>query len=50
MTKETLKEIGKFLTDLSKITVGVAFLTPFVKDNSINKCLIIGYWWVYTNK
>jgi len=36
MTKETLKEIGKFLTDLSKITVGVAFLTPFVKDNSLS--------------
>ena len=28
MTQETLKEIGKFLIDLSKITIGVAFLTP----------------------
>lgn len=36
MTKETLKEIGKFLTDLSKITVGVAFLTPFVKDDNLS--------------
>jgi len=36
MTKETLKEIGKFLTDLSKITIGVAFLTPFVKDNNLS--------------
>ncbi len=36
MTKETLKEIGKFLTDLSKITVGIAFLTPFVKENNLS--------------
>ena len=36
MTKETIKEIGKYLIDLSKITVGVAFLTPFVKDNNLS--------------
>ena len=41
MTKETLKEIGKFLTDLSKITVGVAFLTPFVKDNNLSIIALI---------
>ncbi len=36
MTKETLKEIGKFLTDLAKITIGVAFLSPFVKEDSLS--------------
>jgi hypothetical protein len=36
MTKETLKEIGKYLTDLSKITIGIAFLTPLVKDNNLS--------------
>ena len=36
MIKETLKEIGKYLTNLSKITIGVAFLTPFVKDNNLS--------------
>ncbi len=41
MTKETLKEIGKFLTDLSKITIGVAFLTPFVKDNNLSIVALI---------
>ncbi|MEA1973172.1 MAG: DUF6722 family protein [Candidatus Cloacimonadota bacterium] len=41
MTKETLKEIGKFLTDLSKITVGVAFLTPFVKDDNLSIIALI---------
>ena len=41
MTEETLKEIGKFLTDLSKITVGVAFLTPFVKDDNLSVIALI---------
>jgi len=41
MTKETLKEIGKFLTDLSKITIGVAFLTPFVKDDNLSIIALI---------
>lgn len=41
MTKETLKEIGKYLTDLSKITLGVAFLTPFVKDDNLSIIALI---------
>ena len=36
MKRETIKEIGKYLIDISKITVGVAFLTPFVKDNNLS--------------
>ena len=36
MKKETIKEIGKYLIDISKITVGVAFLTPFVKENNLS--------------
>jgi hypothetical protein len=41
MTKETLKEIGKYLIDLSKITIGIAFLTPFVKDNNLSIIALI---------
>ena len=41
MTKETLKEIGKYLTDISKVTIGIAFLTPFVKDNSLSIVALI---------
>ncbi len=36
MKRETIKEIGKYLIDISKITVGIAFLTPFVKENSLS--------------
>jgi len=41
MTNETLKELGKYLIDLSKITVGVAFLTPFVKENDLSIIALI---------
>ena len=41
MTKETLKEIGKYLTDISKVTIGVAFLTPFVKENNLSIIALI---------
>jgi len=42
MTKETLKEIGKFLTDLSKITFAIAILTPLLKDIGVNYPAIMG--------
>lgn len=41
MKKETIKEVGKFLIDLSKITIGIAFLTPLVKNNNISIIAII---------
>ena len=41
MTNETLKELGKYLIDLSKITVGVAFLTPFVKEDDLSIIALI---------
>jgi len=41
MTNETLKEFGKYLIDLSKITVGIAFLTPFVKENDLSIIALI---------
>jgi len=41
MTKETLKEIGKYLTDISKVTIGIAFLTPFVKENNLSIIALI---------
>ena len=42
MTKETLKEIGKFLIDLAKIALGVAFLAPLVKDGIFSILPLIG--------
>jgi len=34
MKKETLKEVGKFILDLSKIIFAVAVITPFVKGSN----------------
>jgi len=42
MTNETLKEIGKYLVDLSKIGLGVAFLAPFVKEGVFSILPLIG--------
>jgi len=33
MKRETLKEAGKFILDLSKIMIAIAVITPFVKDS-----------------
>ncbi len=33
MKKETLKESGKFILDLSKIIFAIAVITPFVKGS-----------------
>jgi len=33
MKKETLKESGKYILDLSKIVIAMAVITPFVKDS-----------------
>ena len=43
MKKDTIKEIGKYLIDISKITVGVAFLTPFVKENDLSYIMLYCY-------
>jgi len=36
MKSETLKEIGKFLIDLSKITIAITFLTPLVRGDELS--------------
>ncbi len=56
MKKETLKEIGKYLLDISKILIALALITPLLKDNSISYVAIglvmilslIGFY--FTNK
>ncbi len=56
MKKETLKEIGKYLLDISKILIALALITPVLKDNSISYVAIalvmilslIGFY--FTNK
>ena len=34
MKKETKKEFGKLIFDFAKISFGIAFLTPLVKENT----------------
>ena len=41
MKKESLKEIGKFHLDLSKITFAVAILPTLLKKGSINDIALI---------
>jgi hypothetical protein len=36
MKQETIKELGKFIMDLSKIVIAIAVITPFVNGGSIN--------------
>lgn len=36
MKKETLKEIGKYHLDISKILAGLAIVSPFMKDGTIS--------------
>jgi len=45
MKKETLKEAGKFILDLSKIMIAIAVITPFVKDShfEISPLIITGF-------
>ena len=35
MKRETLKEAGKYILDLSKIMIAIAVITPFVKESHI---------------
>ena len=42
MKKETLKELGKFGIDLSKIIFAIAILQPLLKNGTINIIAIIG--------
>ncbi len=35
MKKETIKELGKFILDLSKIFIAVSIIAPFVKGIEI---------------
>lgn len=35
MKKETKKELGKFILDLTKIIFAIVIITPFVKGESI---------------
>ena len=36
MKKETIKELGKYLLDSSKILLALAMITPFLKEESIS--------------
>ena len=42
MNRDTLKELGKFGLDISKIIFAIAILTPLTKDASINIYAILG--------
>ena len=42
MKKETLKELGKFGLDLSKIVFAVAILPTILKNGTINGYALIG--------
>lgn len=35
MKKETTKELGKFILDITKIVIAIVVITPFVKGGSI---------------
>ena len=36
MEKETIKEIGRYFLDISKILIGLALVTPFIKDENVS--------------
>ena len=36
LKNETLKEIGKYFLDLSKILIGLALVTPIMKNENIS--------------
>ena len=36
LKNETLKEIGKYFLDLSKILIGLALVTPIMKNEDIS--------------
>ena len=36
MKKETLKELGKYHLDISKILAGLAIVAPFMKDETVS--------------
>lgn len=42
MKKETLKELGKYFLDISKILIALILVTPLMKDNEISS-LAIGF-------
>jgi len=35
MKKETLKELGKLILDVTKIVIAIVVITPFVKGGSV---------------
>jgi len=41
MKKEFLKEVGKFILDLTKIIFAIAIITPFVKDGEFHIAPIV---------
>lgn len=42
MKKETIKEIGKYLLDISKIFMGLVLIAPFMKMGEISYLAILG--------
>jgi len=41
MKKETFKEMGKYLLDISKILLALAMITPLMKDEGIPFIVIV---------
>jgi len=35
MKKETTKELGKFILDITKIVIAIVVITPFVKGGNV---------------
>jgi len=43
MKKETIKEIGKYFLDGSKIVLALAMITPLVKNESVPFIVIVSF-------
>jgi len=41
MKKETIKEMGKYLLDISKILLALAMITPLMKGGSVSFITIV---------
>ncbi len=39
--KETIKELGKYFLDISKILIGLTLVSPFMKDTNVSFVAIL---------
>jgi len=46
MKRETCKEMGKYLLDISKILLALTMVTPFLKNESI-PLIVVGSFFVF---